>query len=76
MKYPRTETMIETSHDTVLIGWRKSDNKIVFLKSYEYLKEKEQAQADFQMIIDAGHTFKFGHIECLKFEKEEQPSNL
>jgi hypothetical protein len=68
----RTATMMDTSHDTVVIAWRKSDHKIVFLKSYEYLKDEKQAQSDLKMVIDAGHTWEIGHIECLKFQREEE----
>jgi hypothetical protein len=67
----RTDTMMDTSHDTVVIGWRKSDNKIVFLRSYEYSKQEVEAQADLKAVIDAGHTWQIAHIQTLNLATEE-----
>jgi hypothetical protein len=68
----RTDTLMNSSSDTIVIGWRKEDNKIVFLKSYNYLTEQVEAQADLKSVIDAGHTWQISHIQCLKFANEDQ----
>ena len=41
------------SHCTTVIGMDET-GKCVFLKSYDYSKQKDEAQADLKMVIDAG----------------------
>lgn len=61
--------LFRTSHDTVVTGWDKEGN-VVFLKGYYYDRQKDEAQSDLSMIIDAGFAWRIGHVTLLKFEKE------
>lgn len=61
--------LFRTSHDTTVIGW-DNDGNVVFLKSYYYDRQKDEAQADLKMITDAGFAWRIGHVSLLRFEKE------
>lgn len=52
------------SHCTTVIGMDK-EGKCVFLKSYDYSKQKDEAQADLKMVIDAGLAWRICAVSQL-----------
>ena len=59
------------THETFLIGMNK-DGQIEFLKSYEYLKQKDEAQADFKWVSDNFHSFQFGAMNAFQIGHIEE----
>jgi hypothetical protein len=60
--------LFKGSHDTTVIGWDKA-GMVVFLKSYKYDEQKDEAQKDRKALIDAGLAWKIGHVTNLKFDE-------
>ena len=50
-----------TTHDTYVLG-KNNNDEVVFLKTYIYENQKQEAQKDLKEIIDAGLVWKIGHI--------------
>lgn len=47
------------SHETFVIGFNK-DGEVIFFKSYQYTKQKEEAQSDLKWVIDNCHHWEIG----------------
>ena len=52
------------SHDTVVLGFDEKGN-VVFLKSYDYSKQKDEAQSDLKLVIDDGMGWRISAISHL-----------
>ena len=48
-------------NETLLTGWE--NGKLVFIKSYNYEKEKEQCQKDIEMLADKNISWQVGLAE-------------
>jgi hypothetical protein len=48
-----------TTHETFVIGFNEAD-QVIFFKSYEYLKQKTEAQSDLKWVIDNCHHWEIG----------------
>jgi hypothetical protein len=47
------------THETFAIGFNEA-GQIIFFKSYEYLKQKDEAQSDLKWVIDNCHHWELG----------------
>ena len=47
------------THETFVIGFNENGD-VIFLKSYEYLKQKDEAQSDLKWVIDNCHHWEIG----------------
>ena len=64
-----------TSHETFLIGFNK-ESQVVFFKSYEYIKEKEQCQADCQWVSENCAFWELGAATEWKLTHEERRHDI
>lgn len=58
------EEVAAKSHCTTVIGIDEN-GKCMFLKSYNYSKQKDEAQADLKMVIDSGLAWRICAISQL-----------
>lgn len=63
------DKLLPGSHDTVITGFK--DGVCVFCKTYEYGKQKTEAQSDLDKLIDAGIGWNISHVTLLKFKEDE-----
>jgi len=63
------------THETFLIGFNEAD-EVIFFKSYEYLKDKETAQADAKWVTENCHHWEFGAADQFVLVHEDSAHGI